>query len=81
MKREEIFKIIDELVYQVSKGEVKGYKSEEHFEEELPLDSLDRLTFLLEIGDKYGIEIKVEEAVEKKLRFVNNLVNYIEENT
>jgi|YelNatPaOPRAMG01_1025707.scaffolds.fasta_scaffold00039_122 acyl carrier protein len=50
---------------------------EAHFINDLGADSLDITTLLMEVNDKYGIDIPEEEA--QKLDTVGKLVNYLKE--
>uniref|UniRef100_A0A7V3ZUE5 Acyl carrier protein n=1 Tax=candidate division WOR-3 bacterium TaxID=2052148 RepID=A0A7V3ZUE5_UNCW3 len=48
-----------------------------HFINDLGADSLDITTLLMEVNDKYGIDIPEEEA--QKLDTVGKLVDYLKE--
>lgn len=48
-----------------------------HFINDLGADSLDITTLLMEVNDKYGIDIPDEDA--QKLDTVGKLVNYLKE--
>ena len=68
-----IFKAIAELVADKVECNVEDVKMESSFKD-LGIDSLDTVEMIMNLEDKHGIEIEVEDKVET----VGELVKYIE---
>lgn len=45
------------------------------------MDSLELINYLTQIEETFGVEISLEELIEKKLGLISNMVDYLEEKT
>ena len=68
-----IFEAIAELIADRVECDIKKVKMESSFRE-LGIDSLDTVELLMELEDKIGIEIELDQEVKT----VGDLVNFIE---
>ncbi|MGC8977023.1 MAG: acyl carrier protein [Candidatus Ratteibacteria bacterium] len=76
MTREEIAKIVKDIIVEklgVSPSEVK---EEAAFVEDLGADSLDTVELVMEFEEKFGLEIPDEDA--EKIKTVKDAIDYIE---
>ena len=71
------FEKLKEMIVERLNVEEKNVTLEANFKEDLGLDSLDVVEFIMELEDEFGVEISDEEA--EKLVTVGDVVNFIEE--
>ncbi|MCM8761786.1 MAG: acyl carrier protein [Candidatus Omnitrophica bacterium] len=78
MERSEIFEKVKGIISEklgVSEGEITESAS---FIDDLGADSLDTVELVMELEEKFGIDIPDEDA--EKIRTVKDAVDYIEKN-
>ena len=74
MKRDEIFKFIEN--YLINFGGIEFEINEKtNIKNELDIDSLDLLELIIELENKYKIDIDVEIFIE--LKTIGDIVNYV----
>lgn len=71
-----IKKQIQKLAAEKFNSDLDKLQGDENFTEDLGLDSLDQVEFLMQVEDEFDIEITDEEG--EKLTTVNKYVEYLE---
>ncbi len=71
----DIFEEVKETICQQLKAKPEDITLETSFIDDLGADSLDSIELVMELEEKFGIEIPDEDA--EKLHTVNDAVNYV----
>lgn len=79
MNKEEIFNKVKELIVKQLGVSESSVTMDATFLEDLGADSLDIVSFMLELEENFGIEIPDEEV--EKVEKVSDIVDYIAENS
>lgn len=76
MTREEIAKIVRDIIVEKLSVNPEEVKEESAFVEDLGADSLDTVELVMEFEEKFGLEIPDEDA--EKIKTVKDAIDYIE---
>jgi acyl carrier protein len=77
MEPSDILKKLETLVTSVCSHRIENFKPESRFVEDLGMDSLDVVEFIMAVEEEFGIDLPDEEA--EKLPAVADMVRYLEE--
>lgn len=77
MEREEIAKIVKNIIVEKLDVELSEITDDASFVDDLGADSLDTVELVMDFEEKFGLEIPDEDA--EKIRTVKNAVDYIVE--
>ncbi|MCM8804247.1 MAG: acyl carrier protein [Candidatus Omnitrophica bacterium] len=76
MTREEIAKIVKDIIVEKLGVKVSEVTEEAAFVEDLGADSLDTVELVMDFEEKFGLEIPDEDA--EKIKTVKDAIDYIE---
>ncbi len=76
MTREEIAKIVKEIVVEKLSVDPNSVTEESAFVEDLGADSLDTVELVMEFEEKFNLEIPDEDA--EKIKTIKDAIDYIE---
>lgn len=76
MTREEIAKIVKDIIVEKLGVNPSQIKEESSFVEDLGADSLDTVELVMDFEEKFGLEIPDEDA--EKIKTVKDAIDYIE---
>jgi len=76
MEREEIVKIVKDIIVEKLGVNLSEVTEESSFVDDLGADSLDTVELVMDFEEKFSFEIPDEDA--EKIRTVKNAVDYIE---
>jgi acyl carrier protein len=74
--RDETFEIVKELIIKKARVTPEKVKLHAKLYKDIEFDSMEDVEFIIEIEEKFGIQIPDEEA--QKIEFVEDLVNAID---
>lgn len=80
MQENVIFNKLKEIIEDIKEEKVPLDEKTPLVEKEI-LDSLELINYLTQIEEEYGLNISIDELVEKKLGIVENMINYIKNNS
>jgi len=76
MTREEIAKMVKDIIVEKLGVNPSEVKEEASFVEDLGTDSLDTVELVMDLEEKFGLEIPDEDA--EKIKTVRDAIDYIE---
>lgn len=78
MTEVEIFDKLKEIIIDIKEEEMNIEKDTALIETEI-FDSLELINYLTQIEEVFGLNISLEELIEKKLGVLENMIKYISE--
>lgn len=78
MDKNNIANIIKKIILKIN--DEAFFDENTDLEEEQVLDSLETVTYLTEIDDKFDLSISTDMYMDKRLSVIKNMIDYIHEN-
>jgi acyl carrier protein len=76
MEKNKILENLKEIIVDI-KGDIEIDEDTALIEKGI-LDSLELINYLTQIEEYFGIEISLEELIEKKLGLISNMIEYLD---